>query len=333
MDALIFAANAILPIIILFVFGYFLKHFKVFDDTFFNQLNKFIFRIALPMLLFYKIYTIKNLGDISWNLIAFSLIAIFIVFICALIFVIIFIKDDRKKGVILQAAFRSNFALIGLPLSEALGGDETGRFIAVLFAFAIPLLNVLAVISLSLFQKNETGRISIKSIIINVFKNPLIIGVLLGISLLGIRSFVPIVDGELVFSIERDLPIVFKPILWMSQTASPLALIALGGQFELSVVKSLAKHIVIGTVWRIVIVPGIVLTCAYLLRDRFTQFKDAFPALIALFAAPVAVSSVIMAHEMKSDDQLAGQLVVWSSIGSVFTIFIIVIVFRSLGLL
>ena len=333
MDALIFAINAIFPIIILFLFGYALKHFKFFDRTFFNQLNKYIFRIALPALLFYKIYEIENVGDINWDLIAFSIIAIFVIFILGLISVLLFVEDDRKKGVILQAVFRSNFGLIGLPLAESIGGAEVGQFVAVLFAFAIPLNNVLAVISLTMFQKDDKGKISIRLMVRNIITNPLILAVIVGIITIAIRGLIPVVDGEIAFSIARDLPIVYKPIYWIGSTATPLALIALGGQFELSVVKSLAKDIIHGTLWRILIVPGLVLTTAYFLRHRFPDITIALPALIALFGTPVAVSSVIMAHEMKGDDQLAGQLVVWTSIGSVFTIFIIMVVFRSLGML
>lgn len=333
MDALMFALNAILPIILLFVFGYILKHFKFFDITFFNQLNKYIFRIALPALLFYKIYAINDLGDIPWDLIAFALISILVVFMLAFISVSVFVKDDRQKGVILQASFRSNFALIGIPLADALGGPETGQFIAVLFAFAIPLTNTLAVISLSVFQKDELGKINITYMIKNILTNPLIIAVVLGIITLAVRSIIPVNQGIIVFSIERDVSIIFKPLSWVANTATPLALIALGGQFELSLVKPLFKAIIHGTLWRIVIVPTLVLSTAYVLRNVYPSLMDALPALIALFCAPVAVSSVIMAHEMNGDDQLAGQLVIWTSIGSVFTLFMIVIVFRSLGML
>lgn len=334
MDALLFALNAILPILLLVVLGYFLKHIKFFDQSFVNQLNKYVFRIGIPALLFYKIYNIESLSDINWQLIAFSLIAILVVFLLALISVSIFVKDDRKKGVILQAAFRSNFALIGLPLAEAIGGAETARFIAVLFAFAIPLTNILGVISLTMFQKDELGKVSIPFMLKNIITNPLIISVVLGLLTLAIRSVLPVSNGEIVFLLERDLPIIFKPLSWLANTATPLALIALGGQFEISVVKSLMKDIIHGTLWRIVIVPGLVLAIAYILRFKMVGLSgEAFPALIALFSAPVAVSSVIMAHEMKGDDQLAGQLVVWTSIGSVITIFMTIAVFRGLGVL
>ena len=58
--------------------------------------------------------------------------------------------------------------------------------------------------------------------------------------------------------------------------------------------------------------------------DVFTFGPEIYPTLIALFGTPVAVSSAIMAGEMKGDEQLATQLVVWTSICSIVTIFIMV---------
>ncbi len=334
MDVLLFALNAILPIILLFILGYILKHIKFLDKLFFLQLNKFIFRIALPVLLFYNIYNIENLENINWMVIGYAVACVFFIFILGFIAVVIFVKDPKQKGVILQGAFRSNFALIGFPLAQAMGSANALAVISILFAFVIPLTNVLAVVSLSMFQRNELGKIDPKAILLNVIKNPLIIGVILGIIFVYVRSLLP-VDGDLVpvFTIKHQLPFLYQVIQWIAQTASPLALLALGGQFEVSMVNKLKNQIAFGTVFRIVIAPLIGLTGAYILSLRYSAFDGVFPALIALFATPVAVSSVIMASEMDNDDQLAGQLVVWTSLGSVVTIFVIIVSLRSLGVL
>ncbi|MFA6801650.1 MAG: AEC family transporter [Acholeplasmataceae bacterium] len=192
MNAFLFALNAILPIMILFLFGFFLKHIKFFNANFISQLNKYVFRVALPALLFYNVYSVESLQNINWVVIGFSVAALFVIFLLAFVSVVIFIKDPKQKGVLLQAAFRSNFALIGLPLAEELGSPSAIVVISLLFAFAIPLSNTLAVISLSMFQKNELGKVDIKSIFISVIKNPLIIGVLVGVVFLAARSFVPL---------------------------------------------------------------------------------------------------------------------------------------------
>ena len=80
------------------------------------------------------------------------------------------------------------------------------------------------------------------------------------------------------------------------------------------------KEIIFGTVIRTLIVPLLGLGAAYLLfRNSFGGAE--FAALVAMFATPVAVSSVPMAQEMDGDVTLAGQLVVWTTIISTLTIF------------
>ncbi|MBE0701427.1 MAG: AEC family transporter [Acholeplasmataceae bacterium] len=328
----IFAINAILPIALIIALGYFLKRLKFIDDHFINILNKFIFRVGLPVLLFYNVYNIETFSEIDWGVVLFACVGILATFLVGLATLFITVKDDNQKGVILQCIVRSNFALIGIPLAQALGGAQALAIVAILSAFTIPLSNMLSVISLTMFQKNEMGeRISALKMFRNILSNPLIISVFLGLFVLWIRGFIPTADGILVFSIKNDLKFTYEALRLISLTASPMALIALGGQFELSVIRPLIKQITLGVLWRIVIVPGVVLSIAYALESKIPGMDHSYPALIALFASPVAVSSAIMTHEMGGDERLAGQLVVWTTLFSIFTIFSITMVFRYLG--
>lgn len=333
-STLLFAFNAIMPIVLLVVLGYLLKRIRFIDQYFINILNKYVFRVGLPILLFYNVYSIENLEDIDWAVILFAVLAILSVFMVGLIFVIIFIKNPEQKGVILQGIYRSNFALIGIPLAQALGGLQALAIVSIISAFTIPLLNILSVISLTIFQRNELGqKISIRKLAKIIITNPLIIGVFLGLITLVIRSFIPIKDGELVFSLKNDLSFSYTFIKMISQTASPMALLALGGQFEFAVVKNLAKEIIMGVTWRLIIVPAVVLYVAYTLSTKIPGIHDSYPAFIALFGTPLAVSSSIMVNEMGGDRNLAGQLVVWSTLLSMFSIFLIIVVMKSIQLI
>jgi predicted permease len=122
----------------------------------------------------------------------------------------------------------------------------------------------------------------------------------------------------------------------MKSLTTPIALIVMGGQFEFSAVKALMKDIVVGTVWRIVIAPLIGIGGAILV-SKYTNLcsfgANEYPALIALFGSPVAVSSAVMADSMGNDKQLAAQLVVWTSLCSIVTIFVTVCILMSLGLI
>ena len=56
-------------------------------------------------------------------------------------------------------------------------------------------------------------------------------------------------------------------------------------------------------------------------------------ALLGSFGSPVAVSSAVMAGSIGTDDQPATQLVVWTSLFSVITVFAEVCVLMGAGLL
>ncbi|MDE6639076.1 MAG: AEC family transporter [Acetatifactor sp.] len=338
MDTLLFALNAILPIILLILLGYLLKKKHFLDQDWFKKGNKLIFRVCLPCLLFTNVYNIESFTYINWSVVVYSEIAIFAAFFIGLLMVKLTVPDNRQKGVILQCVFRSNFAIIGLPLAESLGGAEGKGIAAVLSAFSIPTFNILAVIALTMFLDNEDGhKADLKDVLLKIAKNPLIIGVVCGLIVLGIRSFIPVnAAGSLVFSLSGSLKFFYDAVSNLAKISSPLALVILGGLFDFSAVKGMLKEILIGTAARVVVVPLIALGLAVIL-SKYTgliSFDAAvYPALIALFGSPVAVSSAIMAQEMDNDGILAGQLVVWTSIISIFTVFLAVFTLRTIELL
>ena len=182
MDTLLFALNAILPIILLILLGYLLKKKNFLDEGWFKKGNKLIFRVCLPCMLFVNVYSIESFTDINWSVVVYSEIAIFAAFFIGLVMVKLTVPDNRQKGVILQCVFRSNFAIIGLPLAESLGGVEGKGIAAVLSAFSIPTFNILAVIALTMFVDSEDGhKANLKDVLIKIAKNPLIIGVVCGL--------------------------------------------------------------------------------------------------------------------------------------------------------
>ncbi len=327
-DVFKYAANAVLPIVLLIALGYFLKQRGFYDDDFLKTANKFGFKVALPTLLFFNVYQIESIASINWKSVIFAVLVIILFFSIGLIIVLFSCKDDRQKGVLLQSAFRSNFAIIGIPLSQALGGDETLAIVSVLSAFSIALFNVLAVISLTVFVKDENNKKpDFKSILLKICKNPLIIGISLGLICLALRSVNP------DFTIKNQLPFLYSAINTLSKMASPLMLVVLGGQFSFNSIKGLKNQIVLGTVMRIIIAPVIGIGMALIFKEKLGFGMSDFAAYLALFGSPIAVSSAVMASEMNNDYKLAGQLIVWTSIGSVFTLFIFSSVLKILNVL
>jgi predicted permease len=331
------AVNAVVPIILLIFLGYALRRTGFLNENFTKTGNSLVFNLCLPAMLFVNVYNIENLSVIRWDVVAYCLGVIGILFLVGLISALTTTAVPERRGVILQCAFRSNFAIIGLPLAASLGGSGAEAMAAVISAFSIPVFNILAVISLSVFvTKPDGGKTDIKKILLNIAGNPLILGVAAGLLCLCIRWAQAAYCGQVVFSLKNQLQFLYTALNNLKAVASPLALIVLGAQFEFAAVKGLWKEITVATAVRIVGAPVLGIGLAALLNHFVPSLgwgANEYPALVALFGSPVAVSSAVMAKAMDNDGQLATQLVVWTSIGSMVTIFLTVCLLIFAGLL
>jgi len=336
-NILMTAVNAVLPIILLILLGYFLKKKKFLSDSFVLTGNKLVFNILLPCMLFINVYDIESFSAIQWDMVAYAVMMVLIIFGLGFVTAILSTDNEKRKGVIWQCTFRSNFAIIGLSLAEALGGNEAMGMAAVISAFTIPIFNILGVIVLSFFvDKSGSGNVDIKRMLLNIARNPLIIGVVLGLVCLGLRTIQMKLFGEEVFLLRKHVRFFYTAINNLKMIASPFALLVLGGQFEFSAARGMKKEIIVGTLWRIVLAPILGIGTAVLLSEYTSLLScgvNEYPALIALFGSPVAVSSAVMARAMGNDEQLATQLVVWTSVCSIVTIFLQVCLLMGAGLL
>ena len=314
MNELLFAINATAPICLLVLIGYFLKRIGFLSVSLASSLNKLVFRLFLPAMLFLNVYKIQSFSEIDFTFVWYAIGVTVLLFGVGFLVVLCFSKENAKRGVLLQAIFRANFSLVGISLATSLFGDAGAMMATVLSAFLIPLFNLLAILSLSVFSSEQ--KPSLKSFLIKTAKNPLIISILSGFVLLGVRAL--FVHFGVAFRL-TDIEPIYKTINSLSSVATPLALIALGGQFEFSAISSLKREIIFGVCVRCVAIPILAVGGAYLLG----VFEGAhFATFVAAFCTPVAVSSVPMVQEMRGDTTLAGQLVVWSTLSSALTIFI-----------
>lgn len=335
LESLLFTVEAVVPVFILVFAGYFLKRVKLIGDAFVSSCNKFIFNVALPCLLF------KNVGECGFQQAFNPKIMLFsVVSICALCFFLMWLvpkfeKDLKKCGALVQAMFRSNFILLGLPLVINISGEENAGSAAALVAVAIISFNFLATVCLEYFsnrqklsiqhnsseaclqpgapsgdkKRNQLGRL-----LLSIAKNPLIIASVIGI----------------LYSLSGwELPsIIQDPIYDVAGIATPLALITIGGQFNFQSARENRLCISVATFVKLVAVPLVFVTISVLLGFRGADLAGLF----VFFAAPTAVSSYIMAQDMNSDGELAGQLVIFTTLFSALSIFLGVFVLRSLQL-
>ena len=323
MEDLLFVINAILPIILMIAVGYFLKRINLLENEVAKKLNTLVFRVFLPIMLFLNVYKIQSFSEIDFVFVWYAIGITVLLFLVGIPVMAIIFKDNRQRSVMLQGIFRANYALVGIPLAQSLFGEEGSIMAALLSAFIVPIFNILAVICLTIYSAGDK-KPSFTGVLKGIAKNPLIQGIFCGFIALGIRTIFVKLDIDFRLA---DVAPVYKTLQNLSSIATPLSLLVLGARFEISAIPHLKKHIVIGVINRVVIVPFVGISLALAL-NRFSGAQ--FASFVACFCTPVAVSSVPMSQEMGADADLMGQIVVWTTVFSSFSIFIASYVLRVL---
>jgi predicted permease len=327
MEDFLYVFNGIFPLILIIFLGVFLKKIKLFNDEFIGTSSKLVYNYLLPALIFLGVYDIDITQQVDYGfIILFTLGITFFMFFITLI-IVLFVKDRSQRGVILQASFRSNFTIVGLAIAYSLGGESALAIASIIGAISIPLSNSLAVVSLSLFTDN---KISVKKIGLNVIKNPLTIAIIVGFILLFLKIWIYNSTGH---DPQYYVPFLYTFIQSIAGVTTTFALLILGAQLNFKQISGSKLLITLGVVLRIVIAPLVGFGVLFLFFKDFATSPEFVLALIPLLAAPVAVTSAIMAKELNNDDTLASSIVVISTIGSIFTIFIICLILKGFSLI
>ena len=211
MESFFVALNAVLPMFIMLFIGFLVRKLKILQDSFLPQLNKIVFNVFFPFLMFNNIYGSDFSSVFSPKLLAFAVIGVFTIYFLSIGFTLLVEKSNYSRGAMIQAIYRSNFVLMGLPIAANIFGKDKLGMTAVLVAVVVPIYNMLAVITLEIFRGQ---KINVLKILKGIAKNPLIIG-----SVLGLLS--------VAFNI--SLPeTIDKTVSDIAAVATPLALIVLG---------------------------------------------------------------------------------------------------------
>ena len=195
MDNLIFSLNATVPIFLLMVLGFALRKLGLIDDVFASKMNKFVFLVPLPVLLFEDLSTV----DFSqvWNL-KFVLFCFAVTLICIIIAALVSFlwRDKSIQGEFIQASYRSSAALLGIAFIQNIYGNA--GMAPLMIIGSVPLYNIMAVVVLSFFKPErkkldkEVWMATLKGIV----TNPIILGIVAGLVWSAFRLPVPPVFGE-----------------------------------------------------------------------------------------------------------------------------------------
>ena len=296
MENFLLSLNVVLPLFLEMALGYAIRCFRLVDEPTLRKMNNVVFRVFLPILLFYNVISTDIGTAFNGPLMLTAVLFVLGEFALCMALVPLLEKENSRRGVLIQGIMRSNFVIFGLPVLVSLCGEGSNT----------------GVTALEIYRGGKPNPLKILK---SVATNPLILASLLGIVLLLLGVKLP--------------NFLQKPVADLSKMATPLALVILGAEFNFGQVRKCVRQLVIGVSGRLVVMPLIFLTIAVLLGFRGEELI----ALLVMLAAPPAVSSFTMAPQMDGDSELAAGLVVFGSSLAVVTMFIWIFVLKSMALI
>ena len=313
MSNLIYSINATLPIFLLIILGKVLKTTKIINDEFTKTADRYVFRIALPALLFSDL-TENNVGsafDGKYVLFCFSVTIFSIAVLWGLTEK--FMKNEEQKGAFIQGSYRSSAAILGLAFINNMY-DSVGMAPLMIIG-CVPLYNIFAVIILTLKGDNGGKTPNMKETFINVMKNPILLSILIALPFALLNLHFP--------------SFVNKAIGSVANTATPLALISIGASFEGKKALKKMKPTLLASFIKLILLAGLFLPLAVFFGYRNQELM----ALLVMLGSPTTVSSYIMAKNTGNDGILTSSIIVLTTLLSSLTLTLWIFVLKSFGVL
>jgi len=298
---LIFAGNVVAPVFIIIFLGIILRRRGIVNDQFNTLTSKVVFNVALPAMIFKELSSFPLNEILHPSQVLLVVISLLVMFLFSWIVSAWLCHDGRDRGAFIQGSFRGNFAILGFALVRNAYGEEALGGAAIVLAIIMPIYNILSVIALTVPLQQEK-QIEFVRILKTVATNPLILALLCALPFS-------------LFDIPLH-PIFSQSIQYLAALTLPLALISLGSSLSFHSIRQDRKLTIAATIIKLVIMPCVGVAAAVLAGFRGQELG----ILFFMFAAPTAIASYIMAEVMGSNGRLAGNIVLVSTIASLFTL-------------
>jgi predicted permease len=306
--------NIVLPVFSVIALGWLLRRWGLIDGGFIKQTNRLVYYVCLPLLLFYKIGTADFFANFNGRLICASLAAVTITFITSYFYTVLRNYPNNARGVFCQGSFRGNIAYMGLAITLNAYGEAGLTKAGILMGFLVPFLNLYAILALLWPHRGDGEARGAGFWARQVVLNPLILASFLGI----LWSFLAL-----------PIPLVFERSLNIATGMTlPLALLAIGGGFSVERLRGdLVRAFLasgVKTIWMPIL-------AALLLIAMGVEGMDLGVGVLVA-GTPAATANYIMADQLKGDAELAGTIVMLSTLLSAATYTVALLILRSQGL-
>lgn len=294
MENFLVSVRCITPVLLVMCLGIFIRSRNLVPDEMYGHLSTLCFHFLLPFQLFYNIYGTRPEGAFSPRLLVFLETGTLIWFLANYAFFAAAEPDCRARGAYIQNAFRSNIAVVGVSLAQAMMGGGPGvAAMSIATAVLVPTYNVLAVVTL---ESCRGGRADVGAVARQILENPLIQACVLGVIFLVLEIRLP--------------QIVDQAVKNLGTAGSIVTLVSLGASLRLNGIRKNLRRAALCSVHRLLIAPLVMVASACLLGFR----GDDLGVILICAGAPTATSAYPMALACGSDHELTAQVVAATSL-------------------
>lgn len=314
MENLIFSLNATIPVFLMMVLGFILNKAGGLDDAFASKMNKFVFTVPLPALLFGDLAAV-DFGKV-WNprfvLFCFAVTVISIAISAA---VSLLWRDHAIRGEFIQSSYRSSAAILGIAFIQNIYG--TTGMAPLMIIGSVPLYNVIAVLVLSVCKPGQRGldRAVVRKTCKGIVTNPIILGIVTGLIWSVLRMPMP--------------QILDKAVSSVGQTATPLGLMAMGAAFDFRKAFAKAGPAVSAAFLKLVGFCAVFLPIAVWMGFR----NEELVAILVMLGSATTVTCFVMAKNMGHEGVLSSSVIMLTTLFSAFTLTGWLYILRSFGLI
>lgn len=301
MENLIFSLNATVPIFLMMVAGMLFRKMGIFTKEVTAKMNKFVFTIALPVLLFQDISSADfyDVWDSRYVLFCFVVTLGCILFVCALSALL---KDKSVQGEFVQAAYRSSAAILGMAFVQNIYGNS--GMAPLMIIGTVPLYNIMAVIVLSVMkpERKPLDKQLLLTTCKDILTNPILLGIAAGLlwSLSGLHQPV----------------ILQKTVKNLAVLATPLGLMAMGASFDFKAAFASFRLAAVCCFFKLIGFAAVFLPVATWMGFR----NEKLIAILVMLGSATTVSSFVMAKNMGHEGTLSASAVMLSTLLSAFTL-------------
>jgi len=312
-ESIILAVNLMLPVLLMVALGFFLGKIGLINSKMVEDVNKLCFNLLFPIVIFYSVARADFSQVFNPQLIAFSLGGFLLIFIIATLIIPHIVVKPEQQSVIIQSLSRSNCIVLGTAIMSSLYGAENIATFSMVVAFVSPLFNFLAVITFESINKKEDY--SLGRLVLNIIKNPLVIGGVAGITFSLLQIPLPVAAGKVLGDLNT-----------MTIT---LAMLMMGSDFNINPSEGSYKMLFSTSLSKVILLPAVLLPLGIWCGFR----GQPLACLIMIFAAPTPVSNFVMAQNYGADQHLASQVIVLTSLIAIATYCVIIALFNNLALI